>query len=287
MMPREWKRKDVDEMKEMIEEHGVVGVLNMHQLPAPQLQEMRKDLYRKAKIRMSRKTLMKIAIDETGKENIEDLKEHLQGESAFIFTDMNPFKLYNYLQENKSSAPAKAGDIAPNDIVVNEGSTGIDPGPAIGKLQSAGLKTSIEEGKIHINEESVLVGDGEEVTPEDAEALQMLDMEPMEVGLNLKALIEEGAVFEPGDLELNVEKYRESVEDSYRRGLGLAIELGYVTEESAPLVIREARRKAEALAVALDYPIKDVIDRQLLKSLSEGKALKSKVEDLGTDGSQT
>lgn len=279
-MPREWKKKDIKEMKELIESYPVVGIINMHKLPSPQLEEMRKKLHGKAKIRMSRKTLMEIAIDESDKENIEDLKEHLKGEAAFIFTEMNPFKIYNYLQENKSSAPAKAGDTAPNDIVINEGSTGIDPGPAIGKLQSAGLKTSIKEGKIHINEESVVVEEGVEVTPEDAEALQMLDIEPMEIGLNLKAMIEGGVVFEASDLEIDVEKYRSGVKDLYRKGLGLAMELGYVTDETAPLIIREGHRKAEALAMAIDFPVKDVIDRQLEKSFSEGKALKSKVEDL-------
>lgn len=281
-MPREWKEREVEEMVELIEENPVVGVIDMHQLPAPQLQEMRKDLYGKAKIKMSRKTLMKLAIERSKKENVEDLKDHLEGEVAFLFTDMNPFRIYNYLQQNKSSAPASAGDIAPSDIVVNEGSTGIDPGPAIGKLQSAGIKTGIEDGKIHVEEKSVAAEEGEEISLEVAEALKMLELEPMEVGLDLKALLEEGVIFEPGELEIDVDEYYGKVVDGYRQGLDLAVSSGYVTEETTTLLVKKAWNESRSLALVLDFPVKDVIDEQIRKSYSEAKALKGKVKDLET-----
>jgi large subunit ribosomal protein L10 len=42
----------------------------------------------------------------------------MEGQPALIFTDMNPFKLYKILEDSKTQAPAKAGNIAPSDIVV-------------------------------------------------------------------------------------------------------------------------------------------------------------------------
>lgn len=278
-MPRKWKEEEIEELKNKIESSPVIGVINMHQMPAPQLQEMRKDLYGKAEIRMSRKTLMKLAMKEGDKENIQGLKDYLEGEVAFIFTDMNPFRLYNYLQENKSSAPAKPGDVAPNDIVVKEGSTGIDPGPAIGKLQSAGIKTSIEEGKIYVDEESVVAEEGEEITPELAEGLKMLDMEPMEIGLDLKALLEEGVIFEPDELEIDKEGYRENLIDGYKRATALSIEIGYPTEENAPLLLRKVYGEAVSLALEIDYPTPDIIDEQLRKAYGQAKSLKNKTQD--------
>lgn len=281
-MPRKWKEREVEELKRMIEESPVIGIISMHQMPAPQLQEMRKDLYGKAEIRMSRKTLMKLAMEKADKENIQGLEDFLEGEVAFIFTDMNPFRLYNYLQENKSSAPAKPGDVAPNNIVVKEGSTGIDPGPAIGKLQSAGIKTSIEEGKIYVDEESVVAEEGEEITPELAEALKMLEMEPMEIGLDLKALLEEGIIFEAGELEIDVNEYRDKVVDAYRRALKLAVSSGHTTRETVPLLVKKAWNEAKSLALALDYPVKDFINEQIRKSYLELQTLEAKVKDLET-----
>ncbi|MFP4117031.1 MAG: 50S ribosomal protein L10 [Candidatus Aenigmatarchaeota archaeon] len=279
-MIREWKKKDVEEMKELLNENPVVGVTSMYKIPAPQLQDIRKDLHGKAKIRMSRKTLMKRALEESDREDIEDLKEHLKGESAFIFTEMNPFKLYSYLQENKSSAPAKAGDIAPNDIVVNEGGTGIDPGPAIGKLQNAGLKTSIDEGEIKIVQESVVAEQGDEISHEEAEALKMLDMEPMEIGLSIKAVWEGGNVFMPKDLDIDIEEHKEKMKAAYQRAMNLSVNAGYVTEENIEILLSKAWRKAKALALESEYPTEENIGEMLRMTQSKTKSLKSKVEEV-------
>lgn len=279
-MPREWKKKDIEEMTELLDSYPVVGIINMHKLPGPQLQEMRKDLHGKAKIRMSRKTLMKFALEKCDREGIKELEDHFQGEVAFLFTEMNPFRLCSYLQRNKSSAPAKTGDIAPKDIKVKAGNTGIDPGPAIGKLQAAGIRTKIDDGKIHVQKDSVVAENGEEITPDIAEALNMLDMEPMEIGLNLKAVWEDGTVFMPSDLDIDVESYRRNIISEYRKGINLSINSGYVTKETAPLLIRKAWIESLSLAIESNYPTEDTIEELVRKAFSEGKALKSKVEDL-------
>jgi large subunit ribosomal protein L10 len=279
-MPREWKEKEVEELKGLLEDNPVIGIINMHKLPAPQLQDMRKDLHGKAEIRMSRKTLMKLALEKAERENIKELEDYLKGEAALIFTEMNPFRLYSYLQENKSSALAKAGDIAPNDIIVNEGSTGIDPGPAIGKLQNAGIQTSIEDGKIYVQKESVVAEDGEEITPKVAGALKMLDMEPMEIGLNLKAVWEDGVLFEPGELKIDKDEYVDKIKTTYARSLNLSVNSGYLTSETAPLLLMKAWSEARSLAIAIKYPANEIIEDLIRKCHAEGKALKSKEEEV-------
>ncbi|MFP4633888.1 MAG: 50S ribosomal protein L10 [Candidatus Aenigmatarchaeota archaeon] len=278
-MTREWKKKEVEELKQLLEDHPVVGVTSMYKIPAAQLQEMRKDLHGKAKIKMSRKTLMKIALDEADVEGGDKLKDHLKGEAAFIFTEMNPFKLYSYLQENKSSAPAQAGDIAPNDITIPEGGTGIDPGPAIGKLQNAGIKTSIDEGEIQVAEESKIVEDGEEVTHEVAEALKMLDLEPMEIGLSLKAVWEDGNVFKPDDLDIDVEEYEERVKGAYQKAMNLSINAGYVTRENVRSLLRKARGEARSVALESEFVTEETAEGLLRINSSKVKSLKLKVDE--------
>ncbi len=60
------------------------------------------------------------------KNNIVDLSEHMEGQVAVIATEMNPFKLYKILEDSKTSAPAKPGAIATDDIVIPEGDTGLN-----------------------------------------------------------------------------------------------------------------------------------------------------------------
>ncbi len=279
-MVRKWKKKDVKEIKKLLEETPVIGITNMYKIPGPQLQNIRKDLHGKADIRMSRKTLMLRAIDKAEREGIDKLKEHLKGEAAFVFTEMNPFKIYSYIQENKSSAPAKAGDIAPNDITIKKGGTGIDPGPAIGKLQNAGLKTSIDDGEIKIVKKSKIVEEGEKITSEVAAALKMLGMKPMEIGLSLKTVWEDGNIFKSDDLDIDVEEYKDNIQLAYQRALNLSINTGYVTDENIRLLLAKAWNESKALALESGYPTKENIQDLLRMTHEKTKSVKSKVEEV-------
>ncbi len=287
MMIRKWKKKEVEELKELFEEYPVIGVTSMYKIPGPQLQDIRKDLHDKARIRMSRKTLMKRAIDSSDVEDLEGLKERLVGEAAFIFTEMNPFKLYSYLQENKTSAPAQAGDIAPNDITVPAGGTGIDPGPAIGKLQNAGIKTSIEDGEICVVKDSKVVEEGEEITHDVAAALKMLGLKPMEIGLSIKSVWEDGHIFEPDDLRIDLDEYRDKIISSYQMAMNLSINAEYITDENIALLIKNAWAEARSLAIQSEYTTEETVEELLRINDSKVKGLKSKVDELETEVSKT
>ena len=146
----EWKKEEVKELKGIIGEYDVIGIVDLVNIPAKQLQEMRKSLKGKAVIRMSKKNLIDLAFEDCNadKTNIVDLSEHMDGQVALIATDKNPFKLYKLLEDSKTSAPAKPGTVAPDDIVVPEGDTGFEPGPFLGELQQVGIPAKIDKGKI-------------------------------------------------------------------------------------------------------------------------------------------
>src|SRR3989338_7572021 len=121
----EYKKEIVNELVNLMTEYPIIGVVNMENLPAPQLQKMRAQLRGNFYITMTKRRLMKLAIEQakSSRKGIEQLENHLGGMPALIFTKENPFKLSKTLQKNKSPAPAKAGQTAPRDIVVNKGAT--------------------------------------------------------------------------------------------------------------------------------------------------------------------
>ncbi len=184
-----WKKDEVKDLKGLIENHNVVGIANLADIPAPQLQKMRRTLKDSATVKMSRKTLMSLALNDSKKSklNIESLEEHMEGQPALIFTDMNPFKLFKILEESKTEAPAKAGNIAALDIVVPKGDTAFKPGPMLGELQKIGIQAKIDKGKIVINKDKIVVTAGEEISKSIASILTRLEIYPMEVGIDLKA----------------------------------------------------------------------------------------------------
>ena len=55
---KEWKKQKVEELSKLIENHPVIGIINMYKMPAPQPQIMKKELKGKARIIMSKKSFM-------------------------------------------------------------------------------------------------------------------------------------------------------------------------------------------------------------------------------------
>ena len=149
---------------------------------------------------------------------------------------------------SKSSAPARAGQVAPKDIVVNTGPTSFVPGPIIGELGAAGLKTSVEGGKIVIKEDKIVANKGEVITSKVADLLNKFKIEPMEVGLKILALYENGVVYGGDVLNIEDSVYIDNVKKAYNEAFSLAIESGYIVKETVEHLIKKAELEAKAIA---------------------------------------
>src|SRR5207249_432728 len=75
------------------------------------------------------------------------LRETIQGQTAVVTADINPFRLFKELEATKTRAPARGGEVAPEDLWVRAGETPFKPGPVVGELQKAGIPAAIERGK--------------------------------------------------------------------------------------------------------------------------------------------
>ena len=247
----EWKKEEVSELKDLIGSYDVVGIVDLLNIPAKQLQEMRKSLSGKAVMRMSKKNLIDLAFEDCNadKTNIVDLSEHMNGQIAVIATDMNPFKLYKMLEDSKTSAPAKPGQVANEDIVVPEGDTGFQPGPFLGELQQAGIPAKIDKGKIVIQKDTVVVAEGEEVSKQVAATLSRLDINPMEVGIDLKAVYEEGSIYTSDVLAIDEEKTLADIQGAFLKAFNLSVNAAIPTEKTISTIISLAYNRAFNVAV--------------------------------------
>jgi large subunit ribosomal protein L10 len=266
----------VKEVSEQLKKYPVVGILNMHSLPASQLHQIRTKLRGKAVIRMVKKRLIILALKESGLKGLETLGERLQGEPALVMTELNPFKLAHMIDKNKSSAPAKDGDVAPMDIVVNAGPTPLPPGPVIGELQKAKIPATIEGDKIHVREDTVIAKEGDEINSLLAGVMAKLGMTPMEIGLNLLAAWESGTVYDKGILFIPQERYVQDLVSAHQGAFNLAYNIGYPTKETLPLLLSKARQEAYSLALSAGILTKETVKPLLSKAHAQMEALKSK-----------
>ncbi|WP_181685335.1 50S ribosomal protein L10 [Halorhabdus salina] len=274
----EWKREEIDDLVATLESYDSVGIVDLTGIPSQQLQDMRRNLYGTAELRVSRNTLVERALEEVD-EGLEDLVQYISGHVGLIGTNDNPFGLYQQLEASKTSAPINAGEIAPNDIVITEGDTGIDPGPFVGELQSVGANARIQEGSIKVLEDSTVLEAGGEVSAELANVLAELGIEPKEVGLDLRAVHAEGVLFEPEDLELDIDQYRSDVQAAAGRARNLSINAVFPTAETGPALLQTARGEAKSLGLQASIESPDLADDLVSKADAQVRALASQIDD--------
>jgi large subunit ribosomal protein L10 len=273
----DYKKEIVAKIKDLAKKYPIIGCVDMESLPTPQLQNMRAQLRGKVELFMAKKRLIKVAFEDLKKDikGIEKLEEHMKGMPALLFTKENPFSLYQMLDKNKSSAPAKGGQIAPKDIVVPAGPTPFAPGPIISELGNVGIKSGIENGKVAVKEDSLVVKEGEEISAELASILTRLKIEPMEIGLALTAVFENGEIMTKSILAIDPEEYIENVSKLAREAFLLATEVGYICEETVMPMLTKAASDAMALSVEVAYPTKDNVDRLVTKAEAQANAVNS------------
>ena len=244
------KKEQVQQLAQDIQRSQVVGLVNMQNLPAPQLQRMRVTLAKQGvRITMSRKKLLRRSLEGSKKENIQQLMDKIKGMPAIILTDSNPFMLYSTIQKNKSEAPAKAGQISPRDIVVKAGPTTFAPGPIISELAAVGIKTKVEGGKLSIMQDTTIVKEGQAISSKVAETLKRLDIKPMEIGLDLVAVWEKGLVFDAKQLHIDEAEYSQNITQAAQWAMSLALEAAYTSAETIELLLQKAFNESKALSL--------------------------------------
>lgn len=274
----DWKREEVDELVDILETYASVGVVNIAGIPSRQLQDMRRDLYGSAELRVSRNTLLTRALDEVD-DGLEQLTGDVTGQVGVIGTNDNPFGLYKQLEQSKTPAPIGAGEVAPNDITIPEGDTGVDPGPFVGELQQVGAAARIQDGSIHVTEDSQVLSEGEEVSQDLANVLSELGIEPKEVGLDLRSVYSEGILFDPEDLAIDIEEYRTDIEAAAAGARNLSINAVYPTDQTAPALLSKATGEAKSLGLQAAIESPDLADDLVSKADAQVRALAAQIDD--------
>ena len=272
-----WKQDEVADIKKHAKQYKLIGLVDMYGIPAQQVQQIRRNLRGKAVIKVTRNTLIRHAFNEIGGD-VKNLSKYISGHSAIIFTNDNPFKLYNQLEKTKTKMAAKPGEKAPEDIVIASGPTSFKPGPIVGEFQQAGIPAAIEGGKVRIKETRTVVKKGGIISAKLAAILVKLDIKPMDVGVALQAAFHDGSIYEPSVLAVDETVILGQIALAGRQALALSLEAAIPTKDSMDALLTKAVRDARGVAIEAAVYEKDVVDAIIGKAYREGQAIKSLVK---------
>jgi len=276
----QWKKDDIKDIVDNVHSHKVTGIVDVRGVPADALQKMKRKLRGNVTMKMARNTLTTIAFDSLPvEEKAREMAKYVEGQIVLVYTDSNPFKLYKLLEATKSKAPAKGGDTAPADVSVSKGATSFKPGPIVGEMQQVGIPAGIEGGKVVIKDSKVVIRKGEKFSPKLAELLTRLEIFPMEIGLNLKAVVEGHTIYMPTDLAMDEVLLKAQFARAAREAFNLSLEAGIATRETIIPLIQKAVMESKALAVNAPIFEKDVIGMILSKAESEMLSVATQIKN--------
>ena len=269
------KKAVVKKILDFGKQYPIIGILNMENLPAGSLLQMKKQLRGKVELVMTRKTLIQKGLKDLKLQGGEKLLEQIKGMPALMFTKENPFALYKIIKKSKTPAAAKAGQIAPRDLVVLKGPTPFTPGPVISEFAQLGIKAGVEGGKVAVKEDTTVVKEGEPINAKLASMLQRLGIQPMEIGLDLSCVYEKGIIYPRSVLDIDEGKFMQDLTLAASEAFNLSVETCFITKENVETLLSKAFREAKAVGLEGGVLAPELVEEILAKAYREAQSVAS------------
>lgn len=270
------KQELVQRLIRLFEKYPVFAIADLKGMKANQLQLLKKKFKDDLEIHVSKNTLVARALQEMGFRDLESVEKYLSGPNALVFSKKNPFRIYFMFEKNKVESAASPGEIAPNDIVVTAGNTGMQPGPVLSKFGAAKIPTKIQDGTVWIAKDTIVVEKGKPISADVADLLNKLGLKPILVGLRLRMAYDKVVI--PGDLlAVNLDEYRSMLTDAVRSAFNLSVNAVYPTADTISLIVAKAYNEAKSVAIEAGVPIPELMNDLIAVATSRGRALAAEV----------
>ncbi|XP_022756623.1 60S acidic ribosomal protein P0-like [Durio zibethinus] len=240
----------------LLDEYLQILIVAADNVGSTQMQNIRKGLRGDSIVLMGKNTMMKRSIrihaDKTNNNAIRSLIPLLVGNVGLIFTKGDLKEVREEIAKYKVGAPARVGLIAPIDVVVPPGNTGLDPSQT-SFFQVLNIPTKINKGTVEIITAVELIKKGEKVGSSEAALLSKLGIRPFSYGLIVLSVYDNGSVFSPEVLDLTEDDLIEKFANGLSTVASFSLAISYPTLAAAPHMFVNAYKNALSVAVASDY----------------------------------
>ncbi|CAJ2501798.1 Uu.00g046510.m01.CDS01 [Anthostomella pinea] len=252
-------------LKGLLEDYKSVFIVTVDNVSSQQMHEVRQSLRGEAVVLMGKNTMVRRALRTfvSDSPEYERLLPHVRGNVGFIFTNGDLKDIRDKILANKVAAPARAGAVAPADVWVPAGNTGMEPGKT-SFFQALGVPTKIARGTIEITTDLKLVEANTKVGPSEATLLNMLNISPFTYGLGISQVYDEGNCFPPEVLDIGEEQLLKAFSSAITTIAALSLALDFPTLPSVMHSLVNSYKKVLAVAVETEYSwpeIEDLKDR--------------------------
>lgn len=221
-----------------------------------QMQTVRAAIRGQGTIIMGKNTIMRKVIRDNSvkKPDLLNLLPLIKGNMGMIFVndgvDLNSIR--KTVSSYKMPAAAKSGVVAPKNVSIPAGPTGLDPGQT-SFFQTLNVNTKISKGSIEITSEVQLCFQGEKVTASAVALLSKLGIKPFEFGIVCGYVYESGSVYDASVLDLETSDLINMFCGAVASLAAISFEIGKVNATTIPHSFGRAFNILVAIALETEY----------------------------------
>ncbi|OBT72252.1 60S acidic ribosomal protein P0 [Pseudogymnoascus sp. 05NY08] len=243
-----------DKLKGLLEEYRSIFIVSVDNVSSQQMHEIRQSLRGEGVVLMGKNTMVRRAIKGFVGDSPEweRLLPFVKGNIGFVFTNADLKDIRDKILSNKVAAPARAGAVAPDDVFVPAGNTGMEPGKT-SFFQALGVPTKIARGTIEITADLKLVEAGTKVGASEATLLNMLNISPFTYGMGIAQVYDNGNTFPPHVLDIGEEQLLKAFSSAITTIACVSLAVNFPTLPSVMHSVVNSYKNVLAVAVSTEY----------------------------------
>eukprot|EP01084_Bolivina_argentea_P269323 457686_1 len=244
-----------NKLKALLDEYDTCLIVTITNVGSKQIAEMRKDFRGRARFLFGKNTLIRKVIrdyvKQTGNKKFMKLMDAVRGNCGFVFTHESVAALRKELMARQKQCAAKSGTIAPVDVFVPPGPTGMEP-TQTGFFQAMNIPTRINRGQIDIEEEVHIIHKGTKVGASEASLLVKLGIKPFYYGCKVVRIYEDGKMYDSSVLDITADDIANSFYYGLRQVAALCFQINTPSIANVPHSILRAYKSALSMGLELN-----------------------------------
>lgn len=197
-------------------------------------------------------------------------ENRLVGNLGLVFTNADTAEVTKILSSFRVQAPARVGAVAPVDVVVPAGNTGLEP-TMTSFFQALNIPTKITKGTVEITTDKKVLSVGDKVDSSTSALLQKLNISPFFYCAEVQFYWDRGLLFGVEDLSVTDALLEQTMLTGISNLTAVSLATGILTEASFPHAIMDGFKNLLAASVETNYVFEEYNGKKLRTDVKEGK----------------
>eukprot|EP00331_Platyophrya_macrostoma_P000669 CAMPEP_0176406464 /NCGR_PEP_ID=MMETSP0127-20121128/887_1 /TAXON_ID=938130 /ORGANISM="Platyophrya macrostoma, Strain WH" /LENGTH=323 /DNA_ID=CAMNT_0017785595 /DNA_START=53 /DNA_END=1024 /DNA_ORIENTATION=+ len=277
----EEKREYEAKLNGYLDQYSKIIICNMNNVRSQQVHDVRRDLRGKGAFLMGKKTLQAKIVDNrasradaTANDQLLNKKceelSLLTGNTGLLFTNSEVSEISAILDRYRVQAPARVGAIAPCDVIIPAGNTGMEP-TATSFFQALQIATKINKGTVEIIADKKVLSEGDKVDNSTAALLQKLKISPFYYQVEIVSVWDRGVIFSKKDLSTTDAQIEKFLIEGISNMSALSLGAGIPTASTFPIMLADAFKSLLGASIASEYVFEEYNGAKLRQDAIDGK----------------